>query len=628
MSGIGGIVQLNSKPKIGRIRHMASLLAVSGERQIAPAQLGFAAMAVAQAWPYQELQLDSGLLISADADLSNFQNLAEKVGLRSVEIDPSAVTRVIARLYLAQGIDFVNSLEGTFALAVWDQQNQRLVLAIDSFSAKSLYWSIDGDALLFASRAGAVAAAHSQPLAVDESALVQFLIFSAVLAPTSIYRGIQRLEPGHVLVYENAQAKLRRYWDVDYIETRGKSEKYWIEETREGIRSAVHRTLGGCSNEGTGAYLSGGTDSSSVVAFMSEKYSPVNTFSIAFSESRYNEIGYARTTASKFHARHHEYVVTPQDAIDALPKIAAYYDEPFANSSAIGGYYCAKMAREQGVDVMLAGDGGDEIFAGNERYATDKRFQLYQSIPAFFRKGLIEPAVRQLPKNGALSLPGRYIRRANIPNPRRVISYGVFLSDEPETIFDAEFLGQAPPDMWLETAEKHHHTGSRRSELNRMMYTDVKITLGDNDLRKVTGTAEMAGITVRYPLLDRRLVELSARIPSSFKMRGFKKRYIFKQAMREILPQEVLHKTKHGFGVPVALWLLQNPKLRELTYDLLNDRRTRQRGYLQPSFLDRILQLHKTGHTAYYGEVIWYLLVLEMWHREHLEKIREVTCAG
>jgi len=230
-----------------------------------------------------------------------------------------------------------------------------------------------------------------------------------------------------------------------------------------------------------------------------------------------------------------------------------------------------------------------------------------------------------LPANGILSLPSRYIRRANIPNPKRVISYGLFLSEKPEEIFESEFLRLSPPDEWLSEAERHYSTGANRSDLNRMLYTDVKITLGDNDLRKVSGTAELAGVAVRYPLLDRKLVSLAGEIPSGLKMKALEKRYIFKRAMSTVLSPKVLHKTKHGFGVPVSAWLLQNPKLGTMTMDILNDSRTRQRGYFRPGFIDRLLHLHKTGHTAYYGEVVWYLLVLELWCREHMEAKREVV---
>jgi asparagine synthase (glutamine-hydrolysing) len=386
------------------------------------------------------------------------------------------------------------------------------------------------------------------------------------------------------------------------------------------MRSAVHRHLEGCEAASTGCYLSGGTDSSTVVAFASEKHHPAQSFSIAFEEAGFSEIEFARTTAATFHTNHHEEFLTPQDASDALEKIIAYYDEPFANSSAIGSYYCAVLARENGVGTLLAGDGGDELFGGNERYATDKRFALYHQLPAWLRTGFIEPLASLLPlETGKLSLPRKYVRRANIPNPKRILSYGFFLNWPAEEVFEEGFLREVGTDDWLRIPEWHFQKAKATSELNRLLYLDLKMTIADNDLRKVSGTAELAGVNVRYPLLDEKLAELSGRIPASLKLKGFQKRYIFKQAMKGILPQKILSKKKHGFGVPLAQWLLQDARMKELSQDLLHDPRTRQRGYFRSGFIEKLMTLH-TEQPDFYGEIAWYLLALELWHRRHLER--------
>lgn len=628
MSGICGIIEPGAKPAVERLRTMLSSMMMVDEVPAAGPVTPGCMMGVVRRWSYQQTASWRHITVACDADLCNVDITSAELARLGADADSLSVAESLAVLYQAHGLSFVRFLEGNFSFAIWDAQNRRLILGVDRFCGKNLYWSQEGNALLFASRAGAVKEARTSECAVNEAALMQFLILSVVPAPLSIYRGIERLQPGHMLVFEQGEVRQQCYWDLAYPETQGKNEEYWAEQVREGIRAAVGRTQSGCLPQRTGAYLSGGTDSSSVVAFMSERHPKVNTFSIAFAESRYSEIEYARTTAAAFNTQHHEKFITAEDAERAISKIISYYDEPFANSSAVGGYYCALMAREAGMTTLLAGDGGDEIFAGNERYATDKRFQIYHMVPRWLRSGLIEPITNLLPNEGTVSLPKRYIRRANIPNPRRVISYGVFLSNPPEEIFEGEFLHSFPPAEWLSIAERHHQTGNPRSELNRMMYTDVKITLGDNDLRKVAGTAELAGMAVRYPFLDRQLVELAASIPSKLKMKGFTKRYIFKKAMGSILPEKVLHKTKHGFGVPLSLWLLQNSRLSEMTADLLNDSKTRQRGYFRPAFIDKLLHLHRSDHTAYYGEIIWYLLVLELWHRQHLETSREVAFAG
>jgi asparagine synthase (glutamine-hydrolysing) len=569
---------------------------------------------------------EHGLFVAVDADLNNYSALLTE-HQRSNGDSISSSEDLVAVLYARHGLNFIERLEGAFSLALWDAQRQRLVLAIDRFGFKVMYCSMERGRISFSSRLSAVACTRQQ-IEVDPAAVMQFLVHTVVPAPLTIYKGIERLEPGTLLVYEQGQTRKTRYWDLDYEESSKSGIGEWSEELRECMREAVHSHLAGCQPEQTGAYLSGGTDSSSVVAFATEVHSPVNTFSIYFENPRYDEVGFSRLAAECFRTRHHERCLQANDAVQAIPKIIDYYEEPFANSSAIGSYHCARLARESGVDVLLAGDGGDELFAGNERYAADKRFAPYHSIPAMLRKGVIKPAASLLPRTGLLSYPARYIRRAEIPNPRRMLSYNFFLTPADEAVFEPDFLDQASPENAYDIAQVHFDSAPHAtSELNRLLYLDVKMTLADNDLRKVTGTAELAGVHVRYPLLDRRLAELSARIPSNLKLRGFEKRYIFKQAMKHTLPDRILYKKKHGFGVPVGYWMLHDEGMKSLAA-VLDEPQTRQRGYFRPEFLARIQELNHT-HPAYYGEVLWIVLVLELWHRRHGDfHTREVAACG
>jgi asparagine synthase (glutamine-hydrolysing) len=580
-------------------------------------------LGVVQRWNFQQAAVVDHVFVATDADLMDFAAAAAALSISPAAAAAIPVAELFAQLYLLQGAEFVKLIHGAFAFALWDAKTNRLLLSIDRFGVKSLYWRREGARLLFASRVGAVRAMQRSPVEVNPAAVLQFLLFSAVPAPLVIDKGTDKLRPGVILTYEAGHVIERQYWDLEYPESADTGVSRWAGELREQIRAAVHRNLEGHEQASTGCYLSGGTDSSSVVAFASEKYHPAHSFSIAFEESGFSEIEFARTSAAAFGSVHHEKFLTAQDAASALDKIIAYFEEPFANSSAIGSYYCAVLAKESGVNTLLAGDGGDELFGGNERYATDKRFGLYQELPSWVRRGVVEPVTRLLPDNGSkLSLPRRYVRRANIPNPRRILSYGLFLSLLPHEIFEQGFLEQVGVDHWLAIPEDHFARAKATSELNRMLYLDVKMTLADNDLRKVSGTAEMAGVNVRYPFLDERLAEFSGRIPSSLKLKGFEKRYIFKEAMKGILPRRILEKKKHGFGVPLAQWLLQNPRMRELRQDLLHDPGTRQRGYFLPSFLDRLTKLH-SEEPNFYGEIVWYLLALELWHRHHVERRRD-----
>jgi asparagine synthase (glutamine-hydrolysing) len=629
MSGICGICEPGVELPRANLDEMMAACSLPEELGCESLTGNSIGLAVSRRWPNQQIGRVRGIRIALDADLYNHDEISSFLEGEGQPRGQMSLAEEVANLYILRGPNFVEHLQGAFAVAIWDETQQQLLLAVDRFGFKTIYWKRDRERLLFASRAGAVRAGQDSPAEINPEAITQFLLFSVVPAPLSIFRGIERLSPGFLLTFRFGEVKTRRYWDLAYSEDKGRDEQYWSRELREEMRSAVHRHLAGCVPEKTGSYLSGGTDSSSVAAFMSERFKPANTFSISFPVEGYNEIEFARTVAKRFQTRHHELCLTPEDAVIAIPKLMRYYDEPFANSSAIASYHCALLARENGMDTLFAGDGGDELFGGNARYAADKKFALYHSVPEWMRRALIEPAARLLPEtDGMLSLPRRYIRRAQIANPRRILSYNFFLNMGTQEVFEPEFLQQSTESAFLSIAEQHFGSANASSELNRLLYMDVKMTLADNDLRKTSGTAEMAGIRVRYPLLDLRLVEFSGRIPTNLKLKGMEKRYIFKQAMKGILPDQVLYKKKHGFGVPLGEWFLHDAKLKALVQDVLGDPRTQQRGYFRREFQDKLIGLHKQGNAGFYGEIVWYLVALELWHREHLKPVREVSIAS
>jgi len=629
MSGICGLCQPGVELPRANLDEMLAACSLPEESGCERLLENSIALGVSRRWPHQQTGKVRGVRIALDADLYNSDELSALLEGEGLPRGQLSLAEAVANLYILRGPKFVEHLQGSFAVAIWDETLQQLLLAVDRFGFKTLYWKRDRERLLFASRAGAVRAGQDSPAEINPEAITQFLLFSVVPAPLSIFRGIARLSPGFLLTFRGGEVQTKRYWDLAYSEDMGRDEQYWSRELREEMRGAVHRHLKDCAPEKTGCYLSGGTDSSSITAFMSERVKPAKTFSISFPVKGYNEIEFARTIAKRFETRHYERCLTPEDAVTAIPKLIRYYDEPFANSSAIASYHCALLAREHGMDTLFAGDGGDELFGGNARYATDKRFALYHSVPEWMRRALIEPAVRLLPDtDGKLSLPRRYIRRAQIANPRRILSYNFFLNMGAQEVFEPDFARQSSESDFLFLAEEHFRSANASSELNRLLYMDVKMTLADNDLRKVSGTAEMAGIRVRYPLLDTRLVEFSGRIPTNLKLKGMEKRYIFKQAMKGILPDQVLYKKKHGFGVPLGEWFLHDGALKALVQDVLGDPRTQQRGYFRREFLDKLIGLHKQGNAGFYGEIVWYLVALELWHREHLKPVREVSIVG
>jgi asparagine synthase (glutamine-hydrolysing) len=371
----------------------------------------------------------------------------------------------------------------------------------------------------------------------------------------------------------------------------------------------------------TGAFLSGGTDSSTVVGLMTRMgKGPVKAFSIGFQEQPFNELEYARIAAKRFKADLHEYIVGPIDCCEALPHMVRAFDEPFGNSSAIATYFCARLAQQNGVKVLLAGDGGDELFAGNEWYKTDKIFKLYETIPAGLRTVLIEPILNRLPFQGGLVTKARsYVRRANMPDMRRVLSYQFLATHSPADVFTPDFLEALGQYSVLETPSQYYAQAPARDHLDRLLYTDMKITIGDSDLPKVTCMTEMAGIQARFPFLDRSVAEFSGHIPAHLKMKGFQKRYLFKRAFRDLLPQEILQKKKHGFGIPVATWLKSERRLQELSRDTLLSARAFERGYFRRDFIETLFRVHDADDSSYYGDTLWTFLILELWHRQFVD---------
>ena len=294
------------------------------------------------------------------------------------------------------------------------------------------------------------------------------------------------------------------------------------------------------------------------------------TYSIGFGADGFDEMEYARLAARRFGASAHEYYLKPDDILEAIPLIASTYDEPFANDSAVPTYFCAKQAARDGVKIMLAGDGGDEIFGGNERYAKQMVFEHYGRLPVFLRNHLIEPAVNSIPGGDSL-LPVRklrsYIRQASIPLPERMESYNFIYRQPLNEMFEPEFLASVNPEIPKEMLRDAYFRADSEHPINRMLHLDLKFTLADNDLRKVSGMCEAAGIEVRYPLLNEALVNFSGRLPISYKIRGQRLRWFFKEALKDFLPREIITKTKHGFGLPFGVWALSHPPLRELVDD-------------------------------------------------------------
>ena len=519
----------------------------------------------------------------------------------------------LAESYRRHGSKCLEQMSGPFAVAVIDAHSMSGLLAIDRLGTRTMCYANPSGGLVFASTAASVVAHPSVARDLSPQAIFNYLYCHVIPSPGTVYRSVQKLQPGECVTFRGGVVETRFYWHLPYRDDSAESVDALEERFRHVLREAARRTIDGSAAIGT--FLSGGTDSSTVATLLTELTGePARTYSMGFAWEGFDEMKYARITAQHLGARAREYYVTPQDIVEAIPVIARAYDEPFGNDSAAPTYVCAKMAREDGIEVLLAGDGGDEIFGGNTRYAKQKVFEAYGHIPRPLRHGLIEPVAFGVPgadRMAPLRKLGSYIRQAQVPLPDRLETYN-FLNRSPlAQVFEPEFLAAVDVDEPLAMLREVYHRTASSAALNRMMHLDLKVTLADNDLRKVSRMCDVAGIEVRYPLLDDALVEFSGEIPASLKVKGLKLRYFFKHALKDVLPAQTLAKTKHGFGMPFGLWLRSHAPLADLVHGSLDA--FQRRGIIRPSYLQDLRRQHSADHATYFGIMIWVVAMLECW---------------
>ncbi|MGH7161874.1 MAG: asparagine synthetase B family protein, partial [Planctomycetota bacterium] len=521
--------------------------------------------------------------------------------------------------YRARGPRILESLAGPFAVAVLRDRNGEALLAVDRAAVGSLTYAAEGGCLVFSTHGDSLAAHPSGRAELDRQSLYDYLYFHVVPGPATIRRGHRRVLPGEWVRWKDGRVATGAYWRMEYREDDATPLPRLEREFREVVRESVRRAAEGGR---PGCFLSGGTDSSTVSGMVREATgTPARTFSIGFQAEGYDEMEYAREAARRFRCEHHEHYVTPEDVAAAVPRIAAIYSDPFGNASAAPTYCCARAARELGVDLMLAGDGGDELFAGNERYATQWLFDLYGRVPRLLRRGLVEPLLSAVPAGDRL-WPVRkarsYVRQANVPMPDRLMTYNVLDRLGAGRVLDADFLqgvDTSRPGAW----QREIYDGARATTLvNRMMALDLRITLADCDLPKVGRMCELAGVRVAYPFLSDEVIAFSARVPSRWKIKRTRLRWFFKHALRDFLPRKILTKRKHGFGLPFGVWLRDRRPLQELAYDSLAD--LKKRRVVRAAFVDELVHAHRTGHAAYHGTFIWVLMMLEQWYKAHVDR--------
>jgi asparagine synthase (glutamine-hydrolysing) len=520
----------------------------------------------------------------------------------------------LCQAYRRNGAELLRDIGGRFVALVWDSARRRGLLAGDRFGQMPVYWVRAADGTLyFAPTAVAVLDQSGMPRQLSEQGIFNYLFFHMCPAPESVFSGVSKLPAAHVLEIDAKGCRPHRYWHPDFRETADGRLNDDAEEMLGLLSSSVARLAG---DTDTGAFLSGGLDSSTVAGLLARHRPRPKTYSIGFDAPGYDEIAYAKLASERFGTGFTSYYVTPEDVVDALPRIAAAYDEPFGNSSALPAFFCARLAATDGRERLLAGDGGDELFAGNERYLKQEVFERYRHLPAWLRLHLLEPLLQALPQGPTLLQKARsYVKQANVPLPDRLQTYNFV-----NRLGAARLLGERLLDTVdvaapaaLQRAIYTEPDGATR--LNRMLYLDWQHTLADNDLRKVSRMCQLAGIEVEYPMLDDRLVDLSTRISSRRKLGGNRLRDFYKRAVTGFLPQNIIDKPKQGFGLPFGTWMTEHAGLQQMAADNLE--RMQRRRYLGDGFVDQLRTLHAEKHAGYYGELIWILIMLELWLTAH-----------
>jgi asparagine synthase (glutamine-hydrolysing) len=490
---------------------------------------------------------------------------------------------------------------------VVDARERRVLIAGDRFGIGPLYYWPGRDTLVASSDLDALVAHGAVPATISPQAIYDYLFFHCIPAPRTIYRDVAKLDPATVVAWEDGKARVHEAWHPRFAARGAPVPEHRV--LRERLEAAVAARGQGR----VGAFLSGGLDSSTVAGMLARQQPGASSFTIGFDAEGYDESGYARISANHFATSHNEYVVTPRDVVETWPALARHYGEPFGNSSVMPTYHCAHFAAGKGFDALLAGDGGDELFGGNKRYVDQEVFEKYFRVPALFRWA-VETGYQLLPFITRLEVGRRgasYIRQAKLGVPDR-LQWWNFLNRFPEDqLFEDGWIRgidtQLPRAAW----RARYAQAGDVAPLHAMLYLDWKYTLADNDLVKVNAMCDLAGIDVRYPMLDAAVVDYSTTIPAAAMVPQGRLRGFYKDAMQGFLPQAVIDKSKHGFGLPFGVWMRDDPALNDMAESAL--RAFAKRGIIRPDFIDHAIGLLRGDAPGYYGELIWILVTLEFW---------------
>ncbi len=558
---------------------------------------------------------DGNLFIVFNGEIYNYQELKKELESRGHRFKTNSDTETILLAYKEFGAECLQKLRGMFAFAIWDKRDESLFIARDRVGKKPLFYALTAPGnFVFGSELKVLQAHGEISNEMDFSALDAYLTFGYVPEEFCIFRDVKKLAPGHFLIFKDGKITTQKYWDFRYEKPLEiKSEDEYAEKLRELIKESVKIRL--ISEVPLGAFLSGGVDSSTVVGMMSQlSETPVKTFSIGFNEDSFDELKYARIAAKHFNTEHHEFIVTP-DLVEIVDELVWHFDEPFADSSALPTFMVSKMARDF-VTVVLSGDGGDELFAGYTRYVTDKKRSGLEKLPSAFRRNLLKPLSEALP-HGAKGK--NYLYNVSLEAIERYIdSVSHIGALKKRSLYSAKFLQNLNGDFGK--AEEVFAQIARRvstgNETDNLLYLDSKTYLPSDILTKVDRMSMAASLEARVPLLDHKLIEFVMQIPTELKLKGLETKYIFRKAVRGIVPDEILNRPKQGFGVPIGDWI--NLQLKDKIHETLSEKKTLERGFFEAKYIKVLLDEHARNRRDH-SSALWILYILELWQRRFLK---------
>lgn len=503
---------------------------------------------------------------------------------------------------------FYDGLEGQFWLLVKDEQKQTVHLVNDHLAIQPCYYTVQEGELWISESLDVLRTNENLGFSLSSQAIYNYFYYHCIPAPNTIFEQANKLIAGSGVTFD-IQGKTQQINLYHPLYKQGCVDDSPLQQQ---CLDTIEKAVGKYVTDDCGAFLSGGLDSSTVAGMLAKQTDTAKTFSMGFDAKDFDETPYAKLTAEHFGTEHEVIYLQPEQAAEAFVDVAQYFDEPFGNSSAMAAYFCAKFAKEKGINRMLAGDGGDELFAGNERYAKQKVFEHFHQAPSWLqvlpRAVFTNSLVSKLP---VCKKVASYINQADVPLPGRLETYNFINQFGHESMFSEAFLKQVDITEPSQQQKARYDECSSEHPVDRMLYLDWKFTLADNDLVKVNKMCELAGVEVVYPLLDKSVVDFSCEVPADVKLPGGKLRDFYKKACTGFLADDTLTKSKHGFGLPFGIWMKQNDTLKTLTLDCLNA--FRKRDIIKPSLIDDALKAHESVHASYYGELIWIMVVMELW---------------